>query len=62
MKKKWQKPEVVILYRAQPEEAVLLHCKHKNDTPHVPAIIHDNCNDTGQGTTCGACSSNANRS
>jgi len=61
MKKKWGKPELIILYRAQPEEAVLLHCKHKNDTPAWPAAVKDNCNDT-QGVTCGACSSNANTS
>ncbi len=27
-KKSWQKPELIILVRSNPEEAVLLSCKH----------------------------------
>ena len=61
MKKVWEKPELVVLYRGKPEESVLLHCKHKNNPPAAPANVHDDCNDT-LGETCGACSSNANAS
>lgn len=62
MANKWQKPELIILYRALPEEAILLHCKHKDDTPAHPAAFHDNCNSSDLDLTCSACSSNANRS
>ncbi len=65
MRNIWEKPELIILYRAQPEEAVLGHCKHKIDTPLNPAISQDNCNHDGSDPTkptCAACQSNANRS
>jgi len=60
MKKNWEKPELVVLFRGKPEEAVLTHCKHKSETPVAPFPYHDDCNN--RVGCCGACSSNANRS
>jgi hypothetical protein len=57
MANKWQKPELIILYRARPEEAILTHCKHKNVPATQPIDTHDDCNEV-----CNACQSNANRS
>jgi len=62
MKKVWNKPELVVLYRGKPEESVLFHCKHKNMPVAAPAAFHDDCNNqvkTITSCTCGACSSNA---
>jgi hypothetical protein len=56
MKKVWNKPELVVLYRGKPEESVLTHCKHAMDPPVSPAALHDDCNDAD--TSCGACHSN----
>lgn len=60
MKKTWDKPELVVLFRGKPEESVLLHCKHKSNPAVAPANIHDDCNDNT--AVCGACQSNANAS
>ena len=60
MKKEWQKPKLIILYRGRPDEAVLTHCKHKNVPPVNPASYHDDCN--GSTSNCGACSSNKSAS
>jgi hypothetical protein len=59
MKKVWNKPELVVLFRGKPEESVLCHCKHKNTPPVSPAGQHDDCN---WWPSCGACQDNANRS
>jgi len=60
MKKVWNKPELVVLFRGRPEESVLQHCKHKSTPAVHPASYQDDCNSDGE--TCAACSSNANRS
>ena len=57
MKKVWNKPELVVLYRGKPEESVLTHCKHKTIPSVSPAGNHDDCNSKGV-TSCGACDSN----
>jgi hypothetical protein len=56
MKKPWQTPELVILYRGRPEESVLTHCKHSNNPPLAPSAFHDDCNTSV--TSCSACQSN----
>lgn len=56
MKKMWQKPELVVLYRGKPEESVLTHCKHANNPPVSPDAHQGDCN--SQIASCGACQSN----
>jgi len=60
MKKSWDKPELVVLFRGKPEESVLTHCKHATPTPVAPYAYHDDCNNSP--SSCTACQSNANRS
>ncbi|MHB8094431.1 MAG: hypothetical protein ACYDH0_05755 [Candidatus Aminicenantales bacterium] len=63
MKKTWNKPELVVLFRGKPEESVLFHCKHKNNPVVAPASFHEDCNHMSSAKcTCGACQDNANRS
>ncbi len=50
-KKRWQKPELVALLRAKPEEAVLAACKF--DVASGPNGSASSCRITG---SCGACS------
>ncbi len=33
MKKEWQTPELVVLFKGRPEETLLCHCKHKTAPP-----------------------------
>lgn len=56
VKRNWQTPELVILFRGKPEESVLCHCKHKNVPPVAPHAFHDDCN--CHPVSCGACQSN----
>ncbi len=60
MSKKWETPELVVLFRGRPEESVLTHCKHRTSVPVAPAAAQDDCNT--EHVNCGACDSNANRS
>ncbi len=55
-KKRWQTPQLVVLVRTRPEEAVLVNCKTGNDIiPGHPATDSQGC---GVGTTnCAACQS-----
>lgn len=41
MKKQWQKPELIVLVRSKPEEAILTVCKG-NMVPN-PAAVWDDC-------------------
>ncbi|MEW6670478.1 MAG: hypothetical protein AB1427_02170 [Thermodesulfobacteriota bacterium] len=38
MKKKWQKPKLIVLYRARPEESVLAACKGTSNQPKGPDV------------------------
>ncbi len=54
-KKKWEKPQLQVILRSQPEENVLAQCKsvHGPFTNVVLSITGQNCkNDSGR---CGAC-------
>jgi hypothetical protein len=53
MKKPWQTPELVILFRGRPEEAVLCNCKHANNPAVAPHNFRDSCNISS--TCCSAC-------
>jgi hypothetical protein len=53
MKKPWQTPELVILFRGRPEEAVLCNCKHANTAAVAPHSYRDSCNISA--TCCSAC-------
>ena len=43
--KGWQKPELIVLARSKPEEAVLLACKENGNFsgPWTPGILNDWC-------------------
>jgi len=37
-KKKWEKPQLIVMYRARPEENVLAACKGDSPQPKGPAF------------------------
>ncbi len=39
-RKEWQKPELIVLVRSKPEEAVLTHCK-VNNLPGAGAVNNE---------------------
>ncbi len=41
MKRKWETPQLISVYKAQPEEAVLFGCK--NSQPRGPASSYMGC-------------------
>ncbi len=41
MKKQWRKPELVVLVRTNPEEAILGYCKTSSDTG--PSDLYSGC-------------------
>jgi len=43
MKKKWQTPELVVLFKGRPEETLLCHCKYRNTAPVAPYTHKDSC-------------------
>ncbi len=43
-RKVWQKPELVVLVRNKPEEAVLMGCKQFGGGPRLPGPHTDKCN------------------
>jgi hypothetical protein len=51
MDKVWSRPELIVLVREKPEEAVLLFCK---GNPPGPNSSFGSCS-LGTGTRCGAC-------
>jgi hypothetical protein len=53
MKKPWHTPELVILFRGRPEEAVLCICKHACTPAVSPQNFRDSCNLSI--TCCSAC-------
>jgi hypothetical protein len=53
MKKPWRTPELVILFRGRPEEAVLCVCKHSNMPAVSPHNYNASCNMTA--ACCSAC-------
>ena len=57
-KKRWQKPELIVLERSRPEEAVLLACKASgrssgNSAYNSQCYFHVSVT----GSTCGTCNS-----
>lgn len=56
MKKRWETPELVVLFRGRPEESVLTHCKHANNPPVSPQSFQGDCNSNP--ASCSACQSN----
>ena len=52
-KKKWHKPQLIVLVRANPEESVLKTCKLPNISVSVPNATFLNCN---TGMVCNNCS------
>ncbi len=56
MKKQWQTPELVILFRGRPEESVLTQCKHANNPPVAPSNLQGDCNSGN--ASCTACQGN----
>ena len=54
MKKQWQTPELVVLFKGRPEETLLCHCKHTTAPPVSPYNHKDNC--TSNPLCCQACS------
>ncbi len=55
-KKKWEKPELLVLVRNNPEEAVLTGCKTTTSGSNVNATA-DNCSDTA--LPCATCEGTA---
>jgi hypothetical protein len=53
-KKTWQRPELVVLVHAQPEQALLIFCKTGPAGQTSPQIIGGNCFSTGS-ELCGLC-------
>jgi hypothetical protein len=51
-KKQWTKPELIVLVRSKPEEAVLAACKALRDGPTAQ---NDRCADDVGGGACGDC-------
>jgi len=45
MQKKWKKPELIIMQKAQPQEAILTHCK--------TVVLNGNPETGTVGQTCG---------
>jgi len=43
MKKTWHTPELIILFRGKPEEAVLCNCKHANMAAVSPYTLNNSC-------------------
>ncbi len=43
MKRRWQTPELVILFRGRPEESVLCLCKHASHPPVNPGSQYGAC-------------------
>jgi flavin reductase (DIM6/NTAB) family NADH-FMN oxidoreductase RutF len=60
MKKAWRTPELIILFRGKPEEAVLCTCKHANTAAVSPYNFVNSCSMSP--TCCSACSSNTSAS
>lgn len=56
MKKAWRTPELVILFRGRPEEAILCNCKHKTMAPVSPQTFQNGCNIPPY---CASCQGNA---
>ncbi|MEN6310921.1 MAG: hypothetical protein ABFD80_05220 [Acidobacteriota bacterium] len=54
MKKTWRTPELIILFRGKPEEAVLCNCKHANMAAVSPYTFVNSC--SMQATCCTNCS------
>jgi hypothetical protein len=50
----WRKPELIVLVRSRPEEAVLFACKNGGSTPVGPNYDNVRCilNGSSCGTTC----------
>ena len=55
MKKPWQTPELVVLFKGRPEETLLCHCKYKSVPPVAPYNHKDSCYQNPM--CCSACSS-----
>ena len=53
-KKEWTKPELIVLVRSKPEEAVLAACKILNSTGSVTSTDVGCINNVGEG--CVVCS------
>jgi len=43
MKKEWQTPELIVLFRGRPEEDLLTACKYKNIAPLNPGTGYKEC-------------------
>ena len=57
-KKQWTKPQLIVLARGTPEEAVLTHCKRIGDTTtNTPETTSQTGCDRGNNQNCGNCQS-----
>ena len=55
MKKKWEKPELIVLLRGKPEEVLESNCKNVGSiTFNTPATDSQGCGDGGA-QNCGSC-------
>lgn len=55
MKRKWKRPELVVLVRSRPEESVLDHCKI-GPNPSTPTGYHGACFENNpENPPCGFC-------
>jgi hypothetical protein len=52
--KEWKKPELIVLVRSKPEEAVLLACKHYPDVGSGASDFAFGCKLEGCGAWCTA--------
>jgi len=60
MKKTWPKPELIVLLRSKPEEAVLLHCKtEKIGIAAGTDIAGQACGNQMIGSRCNPCQARA---
>jgi hypothetical protein len=42
-RKTWQKPQLIVLTRSKPEEALLIGCKGNTQVPNAPGNVIDSC-------------------
>ena len=63
-KKKWERPQLIILARGTPEENVLYQCKTEHGAIIGPAagIQQSTCGTGDTTTNCGACQSRGGQS
>lgn len=58
-KKEWTRPQLIVLARGTPEEAVLYNCKRIGDVQGPQASVQQACETSENPSVCGACQARA---